>query len=123
MEMYQAYQEGRLTTDPSDNWVKGECGFLDYYVIPLAKKLDTCGVFGVSSDEFLNYAGKSYSMNETVAAVSDLRILPHSSMLASSTVANRKEWEMKGPAMVAEYKQRYMELHGVISKSSRQRDE
>lgn len=34
----------------------GELGFFDNYVIPLAKKLKECGVFGVSSDEYLNYA-------------------------------------------------------------------
>jgi hypothetical protein len=32
-------------------WYKGEIGFLDFYIIPLAKKLKDCGVFGVSSDE------------------------------------------------------------------------
>jgi hypothetical protein len=33
------------------------CGsFFDNYVIPLAKNLKDCGVFGVSSDEYLNYA-------------------------------------------------------------------
>ena len=42
-------------------------------VIPLAKKLKTCGVFGVSSDEFLNYATQ-----------------------------NRQEWIKKGEALVAE---------------------
>jgi len=31
----------------------GEIGFYDFYIIPLAKKLDQCGVFGVSSDEYL----------------------------------------------------------------------
>jgi len=31
-------------------------GFFDYYIIPLARKLATCGCFGVSSDEYLNYA-------------------------------------------------------------------
>jgi hypothetical protein len=30
--------------------------FFDNYVIPLAKNLKDCGVFGVSSDEYLNYA-------------------------------------------------------------------
>jgi hypothetical protein len=29
------------------------------YIIPLAKKLKDCGVFGVSSDEYLNYAMKN----------------------------------------------------------------
>ena len=41
---------------------------------PLAKKLDSCGVFGVSSDENLNYAAR-----------------------------NRQEWEAKGRGVVAEY--------------------
>ena len=49
-EMYLAYLNGRSDTDPSVGWYKGEIGFLDFYVIPLAKKLATCGVFGVSSD-------------------------------------------------------------------------
>ena len=55
------------------NWYKGELGFFDFYIIPLAKKLKKCGVFGVSSDEYLNYA-----MN------------------------NRQEWEARGQEVVAE---------------------
>jgi hypothetical protein len=39
--------------------------------IPLAKKLKECGVFGVSSDEYLQYA-----------------------------IKNRNEWEMKGQEVV-----------------------
>ena len=30
--------------------------FSQFYIIPLAKKLKECGVFGVASDEYLNYA-------------------------------------------------------------------
>eukprot|EP00526_Cylindrotheca_closterium_P004051 CAMPEP_0113631926 /NCGR_PEP_ID=MMETSP0017_2-20120614/16591_1 /TAXON_ID=2856 /ORGANISM="Cylindrotheca closterium" /LENGTH=1166 /DNA_ID=CAMNT_0000542455 /DNA_START=14 /DNA_END=3514 /DNA_ORIENTATION=+ /assembly_acc=CAM_ASM_000147 len=56
MECYGAFKAGRADVDPSINWYKGEIGFFDFYVIPLAKKLDSCGVFGVSSDEYLNYA-------------------------------------------------------------------
>ena len=41
--------------------------------IPLAKKLKDCGVFGKSSDEYLNYA-----------------------------VQNRREWELRGQEVVAE---------------------
>jgi hypothetical protein len=55
-ECYQAYRMGRADQDPSMNWYHGEIGFFDFYVIPLAKKLKECGVFGVSSDEYLNYA-------------------------------------------------------------------
>ena len=59
MEMYQAYKEGRADKDPSEFWYKGEIGFFSFYIIPLAKKLKECGVFGVSSDEYLNYAEKN----------------------------------------------------------------
>ena len=55
-EQYRAFREGRATKDPSENWYESELGFFDYYVIPLAKKLKDCGVFGVSSDEYLMYA-------------------------------------------------------------------
>lgn len=74
MEVYAAYKAGRTDTDPSLSWYQGELGFFDFYLIPLANKLKECGVFGVSSDEFLDYA-----------------------------VANRKEWELKGRDIVASY--------------------
>ena len=76
-EMYQAYRQGRAEFDPSENWYKGEIGFFDFYIIPLAKKLKDCGVFGVSSDEYLNYA-----------------------------MHNRQEWEARGQEVVAEMVQR-----------------
>ena len=72
-EMYVAYKHGRAETDPSVNWYKGEIGFFDFYIIPLAQKLKDCGVFGVSSDEYMNYA-----------------------------LENRREWESRGQALVAE---------------------
>jgi class 3 adenylate cyclase len=71
-ELYRAYVDGRSDKDPSDFWYKGEMGFFDFYIIPLAKKLKDCGVFGVSSDEYLNYAMK-----------------------------NRQEWEDRGLEVVA----------------------
>ena len=45
-----------MVKDPSEFWYRGEIGFFDNYIIPLAKKLKDCQVFGVSSDECLNYA-------------------------------------------------------------------
>jgi hypothetical protein len=71
-ELYSAYVEGRSANDPSDSWYKGEIGFFDFYIIPLAKKLKDCGVFGVSSDEYLNYAEH-----------------------------NREEWKQRGQEVVA----------------------
>lgn len=70
-EMSLAYQQGRMAKDPATFWYQGELGFFDNYVIPLAKKLQECQVFGVSSDEYLNYAK-----------------------------SNRIEWELKGQSIV-----------------------
>jgi len=72
-EVYKGYVDGRLDHDPSSNWYKGELGFFDFYIIPLAKKLKDCGVFGVSSDEYLGYAQ-----------------------------ANRHEWEERGEELVSQ---------------------
>jgi hypothetical protein len=72
-EMYSAYKSGRGGADPSVGWYKGEIWFYDNYIIPLAKKLKECGVFGVASDEFLTYA-----------------------------IGNRNEWESKGEVIVQE---------------------
>lgn len=47
-EMFKAYSAGRMGVDPSTFWYKGELSFFDNYVIPLAKKLQYCYVFGVS---------------------------------------------------------------------------
>mmetsp|Transcript_16110 Transcript_16110/g.37349 ORF Transcript_16110/g.37349 Transcript_16110/m.37349 type:complete len:1772 (+) Transcript_16110:29-5344(+) len=55
-ESYKAYMEGRAEKNPIDNWYQGELGFYDFYIIPLAKKIKQCAVFGVSSDEYLSYA-------------------------------------------------------------------
>lgn len=45
--MYSAYCAGRAESDPSENWYQGELNFFDFYIIPLARKLNDCGVFGV----------------------------------------------------------------------------
>lgn len=55
-EMYTAYKAGRMAVDPREFWYEGELLFFDNYIIPLAKKLKECNVFGVSSDEYLGYA-------------------------------------------------------------------
>jgi len=72
-ELMAAYKAGRMGSDPASFWYKGELSFFDNYIIPLAKKLKECNVFGVSSDECLNYA-----------------------------VRNREEWEQRGEGIVEE---------------------
>jgi 3'5'-cyclic nucleotide phosphodiesterase len=77
-EMYESFLSGRTEKDPSVKWYEGELGFFDNYIIPLAKKLKECGVFGVASDEYLNYATE-----------------------------NRREWQAKGPDVVQKYLEKY----------------
>ena len=72
-ELHLAFRQGRMGKDPSEFWYNGELGFFDNYIIPLAKKLKECNVFGVSSDECLNYA-----------------------------LQNREEWKEKGQQIVDE---------------------
>jgi class 3 adenylate cyclase len=76
-EMFAAWKTGRSDKDPSEGWYKGEIWFFDNYVIPLAKKLAECGVFGVASDECLHNA-----------------------------LENRKEWAVKGGQIVADMSER-----------------
>ena len=83
-EMYVAYVQGRSSQDPTVDWYKGEIGFFDFYIIPLAKKLKDCGVFGKSSDEYLNYAER-----------------------------NRAEWVEQGELVVAEMVDTLHEKHGT----------
>lgn len=78
-----------MDRDPAEFWHKGEFGFFDFYIIPLTKKLKSCGVFGVSSGEFLDYA-----------------------------IRNRELWELQGEAMVAKIIQEAREKYGVKKKES-----
>lgn len=73
-ERYLAWLQGVAgENDPSVGWYKGEIGFFEFYIIPLARKLDRCGVFGVSYHEYLQYA-----------------------------ISNKAEWQDKGEAVVQE---------------------
>lgn len=82
-EMYSAYMVGRIPADPSLSWYKNELVFFDDYIIPLAWKLKDCGVFGVSSEEYLNYAKK-----------------------------NREEWAVRGPEIMKGMIKEAQEKHG-----------
>ena len=72
-EMWIAFKQNRMAKSPAEFWYQGELGFFDNYIIPLAKKLKDCNVFGVSSDECLIYA-----------------------------MRNRQEWEVRGREITAE---------------------
>jgi hypothetical protein len=81
-ECYSAYAKGRSAVDPTDTWYQGELDFYDYYIIPLAKKLQECGAFGVSGSEYLQYA-----------------------------MSNRSEWQSRGKEIVEEMRKRVLAKH------------
>lgn len=74
-EMYAAYENGRAEKDPTESWFRGDIGFFDFYIIPLAKKLVDCGVLDQSKAE----------------------------SLLNNAIANRVEWEKHGEEIVLEY--------------------
>ena len=90
-EMYVAYQAGRSVKNPAEGWYQGELWFFDHYIIPLARKLRECGVFGVSCDEFLNYA-----------------------------LDNRMEWEGKGHDLVRQMLEEVQLKYGTMEEPPRQ---
>jgi class 3 adenylate cyclase len=77
-EMCDAYENGRLGTEPSSNWYEQEMQFFNQVVIPLATKLKDCGVFGIAGDNALACAQ-----------------------------ANRKKLVVKGAVVVTELKRSY----------------
>ena len=58
-EMTKLYKQGRMGKDPLQGWYEGEIKFFEGVVIPLAKRLGQCHVFGVSSNECLDNAEKN----------------------------------------------------------------
>ena len=81
-ELLLAHRQGRFGADPCNFWYKGELDFFKNYIIPLAKKLKDCKVFGVSSAECLNYATR-----------------------------NHDEWEVYGQGIVEEMKIEFNEIY------------
>jgi hypothetical protein len=73
-ETFKSRRVVSTQVDPSKGWYEHELAFFDTVVIPLARKLKECEIFGVASDEYLNYAS-----------------------------ANRRDWELKGRDVVEEH--------------------
>eukprot|EP00977_Amphora_coffeiformis_P019489 scaffold7295_cov167-Amphora_coffeaeformis.AAC.11 len=71
-EMFVAHHNGRGDVNPAEYWYEAELAFFDDCVLPLARKLKTGRIFGVSSEEYYNYA-----------------------------LRNREEWEDKGREVVS----------------------
>jgi class 3 adenylate cyclase len=78
-ERFTAFDSSRADEDPSTTWYEDELKFFDFFVIPLAQKLGSCGVSGLESLlELLSYAQD-----------------------------NRKKWVVEGSDMVKNWRLQY----------------
>ena len=84
--MYDGFKTGRTEKNPAEGWYNGELWFFDNYVVPLAKKLKECQVFGASGHEYLDTAYE-----------------------------NRIEWEQKGRLIVEGWKKEMDSRHNGSS--------
>jgi hypothetical protein len=55
-ELLYAFHHDRTTWDPTDGWYQNQINFFDFYILPLAKRMDACGVLGHKSSVFLYFA-------------------------------------------------------------------
>ncbi|CAB9514054.1 inhibited 3',5'-cyclic phosphodiesterase B [Seminavis robusta] len=81
-EFFETFESGRSGLDPATTWYQGELDFFDFIVIPLAKKLSSCGIFEEAGEELLENA-----------------------------ISNRQEWESKGHEVLQVYVAHYRESH------------
>ena len=93
-EVYRAYSEGRQQPNPSEYWYQAELNFFESYILPLAHNLRECGVFGVSSDEYYQYA-----------------------------VRNQREWAAQGRHLIQEFHETALKLHGAASDDDNNKEE
>jgi hypothetical protein len=79
-------------------------------VIPLAKKLKECGVFGVASDEYLTYALENRREWETrgKAIVNDMV------KKITNAVENNQEWEDPGRVIVENHLERETPRKAIV---------
>jgi len=75
VECYMAFQDGRICSDPSQNWYVTEMEFFDKHAIPLSKKLESS----------LKFLGKRGVGEEYLV----------------SALRNREEWRDKGKSIVS----------------------
>merc|ERR1739848_267416 len=88
-ELSKGYREGRGAFDPRDGWYKGEIGFFDFYIIPLAKKLRECGVFGSATREYLDHALENRRRwEEEGTEIAKKMVAEHDAEIAKDALSN-----------------------------------
>lgn len=55
-ELFDAFSHGRIKSDPRSGWYGNQLNFYNFYVIPLAEKMQKVGVFGSVGGSFVRNA-------------------------------------------------------------------
>eukprot|EP00934_Nitzschia_sp_Nitz4_P006921 Nitzschia sp. Nitz4//scaffold47_size129522//97083//100216//NITZ4_003565-RA/size129522-processed-gene-0.173-mRNA-1//-1//CDS//3329552842//6911//frame0 len=100
-ETYKAYRLGRIPQDPSVMWYKSELLFFDEHVIPIAKRINDCGIF-------LTFGGNGNTQSPSGGGTEYL----------SFALSNRQQWAAKGGDLIASMMARY---HGKEIERNRTR--
>jgi hypothetical protein len=58
-ELFEAFHAGRLSNDPTEGWYQNQINFFVNYIIPLAERVDKCGIFGSKGTKFMYFATKN----------------------------------------------------------------
>lgn len=82
-EMYKAWREGRASRDPSETFYDSQLGFFDFFICPLAEKMQACGVL----------------RSTTVAD------------LVRHAKINRAKWDAQGRNLVRDYQKKYSRIY------------
>lgn len=68
-------------------------GFFDFYIIPLAKKLKECGVFGSAASEYLDYALENRRRREEEGQEIARIMIAENDRLVAEELAKQEEKE------------------------------
>lgn len=97
-ECFLAYQASRSEQDPATIWYNNELEFFDVFIIPLAQKLKSCGMFGLIGDDSLQMALRNRAEFErrgqqVIAEMVESFCLSSSTIQPSSNVDENEEWQ------------------------------
>jgi hypothetical protein len=83
-ELYDAFVSGRSENNPTNGWYENQLFFYKIYVLPLAEKMQKCGVFGERGGSFLKNA-----------------------------LSIRDQWEREGEKITSDMIEAVVKFHGI----------
>lgn len=80
LELRRAYVAGRGSNNPQERWFENQIGFLESYLLPLARRLEDTGVFGEEAGQKFSaiveqnrdlWLVKGFDISQTIIAVGE----------------------------------------------------